>query len=73
MNEKDPEPYITAETPIEEIFAKGMKYQEQKDIAEFIHNWIGLRHLCQDAADNGNEESWEYWLKIYKEYEAKLK
>ena len=58
MNEKDPGPNTYYENLYQE--------ERKKLIAEFIHNWIGLRHLCQDAADNGNEESWKYWLKIYK-------
>ena len=45
-----------------QVATKEMQTQRGK----FLHDWKGLQHLCRD-----DDESWEYWLKIYKKWEGK--
>ena len=67
-DEKPPEPFGMKgdfkREEVHQLILEAVKNGNNILIAEFIHNWIGLRSLCQDAADNSNEESWEYWLKL---------
>ena len=53
---------------IKKMEKKVTAVNKQKLISKFLHSWQGLKYLCID-----NDKAWEYWLKIYKEYEEKLK
>ena len=74
-DETPPEPYITAETPIEEIFAKGMKFQEQKDIVEFIQKLKCLNPTyIMDLSDGDRKVVDYFWIKVLIEkYEEMVK
>ncbi len=40
----------------------------KKLISKFLHDWEGLRHQCTD-----NDESWEYYVRIYEKWEKMQK